>query len=129
MKLLEDIPVTPVETLKKLAALAAVDEPAPDAHMANPPASVPSPPPRGDQRNYSAPGNGDGLGPLDVGRYLAHFGVKYEIKDRAASGGRTVYALMHCLFDMKHGKGEAAVIQDTTGRITYHCYHQSCNHT
>jgi P4 family phage/plasmid primase-like protien len=66
------------------------------------------------------------LGPLDVEKYLFHYGVKFQRKDK---GNKTLYTLNQCLFDPNHGKDEAAITQDTRGFLTYWCFHDSCNHT
>lgn len=129
MKRLDDILAADLTALTTLAGLVAKAEPASPAAPAPPSPPKAKAPDRYDSAPASPPRtDGNLLGALDVGKYLTHYGVTFEIKERLGSSGRTVYALAHCLFDMNHGKGEAAIIQDGTGRITYHCYHQSCNH-
>lgn len=63
------------------------------------------------------------LGPLDVGKYLDHYGYAYTVKDQ---GGKKIFRLERCLFDSDHKKNEAAIIQDAKGLITYQCFHDSC---
>jgi P4 family phage/plasmid primase-like protien len=65
------------------------------------------------------------LGPLDVEKYLFHYGVEFR---KEVKGNKTVYKLNQCLFDPNHGKDEGAIIQDTRGLLTYWCFHDSCNH-
>jgi len=66
------------------------------------------------------------LGPLDVEKYLSHYGVEFQRKDK---GNKTLYILNQCLFDPNHKGKEASIIQDPTGLLTYQCFHDSCNHT
>jgi len=63
------------------------------------------------------------LGPVDVGKYLNHYGHVYNIKDQS---GKTLYRLEKCLFDPSHGQNEAAIIQDSSGKIAYQCFHNTC---
>jgi len=77
----------------------------------------------------SAPGkrtapDGD-LGPLDVPRYLDHYGIAYNEKSEDT---RTIYRLAQCLFDPSHKNKEAAIIQLSGGGLYYQCFHQSCRH-
>lgn len=67
--------------------------------------------------------NNDSLGPMDVGRYLDHYGVGYKIKQEAT---RTVYGLDHCLFNADHTRNEASIIQTKDGRLYYQCFHNEC---
>lgn len=120
MKTLNDIPVTGIDILQKLASMGVVNDPPGPQNSAG----APSPPPK--DKGYQRPGSGGGLGALDVGRYLTHYGVEYDAK---VEGNRALYRLNHCLFNIEHGRNEAAIVQDITGRITYTCFHQSCNHT
>jgi len=64
------------------------------------------------------------LGPLDVAKYLTHYNIEYSLKE---SGGRRLYRLKACLFDPNHKKNEAAVVQDSSGKLTYQCFHASCH--
>jgi len=66
------------------------------------------------------------LGPVDVEKYLSHYGVEYSIKKEA---NRTIYWLNQCLFDPNHGKKDASIIQTTDGVLRYQCFHDTCNHT
>lgn len=80
--------------------------------------SVPTPAPPASSPD--APANG--LGTLDVGRYLAAHGITYKTKSR---GDATLYVLGACLFDSNHKDGVAAIVAGTKGLI-YHCFHTSC---
>lgn len=110
MKTLADVPVTPLETIEKLAALA---PPAAAKETEKPPA----PKGRGDRG-----GGAEELGPLDLERYLGHFGIAYKVKAR---GSRTLYQI-DCLFDPSHKAPDAFIQQDESGRISYSCSHASC---
>ena len=75
-------------------------------------------------KNFSSRGaQRSDLGPLNVGKYLDHYGIQYDIKQ---AGGVTIYRLSQCIFDPSHRKNEAAVNQDQNGLITYQCFHNSC---
>lgn len=65
-------------------------------------------------------------GILDVKKWLDDHDVRYSIKQ---DGTRSVYQLKQCLFDPTHTDKEASIVQDSTGMLTYHCFHSSCNHT
>jgi hypothetical protein len=59
---------------------------------------------------------------FNVSAYLTHYNISHKIK---TNGAATYYQLDHCVFDTAHVKG-AAIIQDTTGKLAYHCFHDSC---
>ena len=63
------------------------------------------------------------LGPLDMEKYLSHFGVAFDVKD---DGQRTLYRLERCIFNPDHGPNEASVIVPRQGAILYQCFHASC---
>jgi hypothetical protein len=67
-------------------------------------------------------------GPMfDVPKYLLERGVRFTIKQDLT---KTLYLLPECFWADQHttadGHGDSAVIQDVTGLITYHCFHQHC---
>jgi hypothetical protein len=67
-------------------------------------------------------------GPMfDVAKYLLERGVQFTIKQDLT---KTLYPLPKCFWADQHttadGHGDSAVIQDTTGLITYHCFHAHC---
>jgi len=64
----------------------------------------------------------DHQGRLDVSAYLNHYGISHKVKP---NGAATYYQLEHCLFDSAHVK-DAAIIQDTSGKLGYKCFHDSC---
>ena len=63
-----------------------------------------------------------GLSPLDVQKYLLHYGIAFHVKP---SGDNTLYILDQCLFNPEHGD-LAAIIQSASGYLSYLCAHQDC---
>ncbi|HAJ27924.1 MAG TPA: hypothetical protein DCG53_11905, partial [Syntrophus sp. (in: bacteria)] len=63
------------------------------------------------------------LGPLDMEKYLNHFGIAFDVKD---DGNKTLYRLEKCLFNPDHGPNEASIVVPRTGAFTYQCFHASC---
>lgn len=62
---------------------------------------------------------------LDVPRYLTDRGLPFTTKPV----GDGIAFLVTCPFDSNHGaRGESALIQSHTGKLTYHCKHNSCSH-
>ncbi|WP_028316664.1 DNA primase family protein [Desulfatibacillum aliphaticivorans] len=118
---LADVPVVPLELLEKLAAMAPKDDKggAPSTSSSNkaqPPAVQP---------RKNDPTGGD-LGPLDVEKYLTHYGR--EIKRIKPDGDKTWFLLQECVFDPSHSDGEAAIVSSPNKPfLTYHCFHDSCN--
>ena len=73
------------------------------------------------------PSRGSGtseLGPLDVERYLSHFGIPYEKKERDPRYDFTVYKIT-CLFNPDHG-WDASIQQYDDGGLAYQCFHTGC---
>jgi len=62
------------------------------------------------------------LGPVDVEKYLGHYGMPYRVK---TDDKGTLYCLDSCLFDPNH-KQEASIIQLHNGTLLYQCFHNSC---
>jgi len=64
---------------------------------------------------------------LDVEKYLTEYGIEYSIKTK---GNRMLYCLRQCLFTSEHGHGDvpgdAAITQELSGKLGYHCFHNSC---
>jgi len=112
-KTLEDVPILPIAALNEIAALAPEDATAKNAGDDMPGAEI------------SRPGASPeaALGPLNVGDYLNRYDVPFTIKEQQ---GKALYRLEQCLFNPAHGRNEAAIVQDATGRLTYQCFHQSC---
>ena len=52
-------------------------------------------------------------------------GLKIEY-ERDIHDGRTRYKLSHCPFNSDHGRGEAAIFQDPSGKLGFKCFHDSC---
>lgn len=68
------------------------------------------------------------LGPLDMEKYLSHYGISYSVKEitHAKYGPATAYVLARCLFDPDHADGEASIIVPQNGAFKYQCFHASC---
>jgi P4 family phage/plasmid primase-like protien len=79
--------------------------------------------PQGQKSRNTGSDKANNLGPVDIKRYLAHYGIDYNIKEK---GNKTLHCLEVCLFDENHGKNDAAIVQDPSGLITYQCFHDSC---
>jgi hypothetical protein len=62
---------------------------------------------------------------LDVKQYLADNGVDI-LKEKQTNDGGTMYCLCSCLFDPNHSPNEAAIVQNSEGKLTYQCFHNSC---
>ncbi|EFK06743.1 phage/plasmid primase, P4 family, C-terminal domain protein [delta proteobacterium NaphS2] len=105
---LDGIGIVSIDALKKLASTAPEPDQTPKAK-----------PPSGGQRQKSD------LGPLDVEKYLNHFGIPFNLK--AGKGGVAMYRLSQCLFDPNHGKNEASITQAPDGMLSYQCFHSSCS--
>ncbi len=111
---LEDIPVTPLEVVEKLAALAPQEDkteiPVPGRQA---PAAVPE--------KFS---NGK-LGPVKIDLYLQHYGITF--REKPGPRGTTLYVLDSCVFDENHRGGEASIVVSPNAPfITYQCFHNSC---
>ena len=61
---------------------------------------------------------------LDVPRWLTDRGVAFRAKDAKDGRGRTVFALERRLFNADHL--DAAVMQADDGKLSAHCFHNSC---
>lgn len=108
-KKLKDVPINPISACKKLAALAPKE---PDTKgQARPEKSQP----RGSQEVD--------WGKVDVEKYLSAYGYNYRVKTK---GSKTVYVLDHCLFDPSHVGQDAGIVQDSSGKLRYRCFHTSC---
>lgn len=60
----------------------------------------------------------------DVSLFLTRHGVEFTGPEQHESRER--WRLIACPFDASHGKGEAAVFREYTGRLGFKCQHQSC---
>lgn len=111
---LADVPVCDMEAIYRLRDLVANKQPT----------GTPSPSSQ-KSRSTKKRGVSSQLGPLDVGKYLDHYGRQYKIKSR---GSVTMYSLQHCVFDANHGPNEASICQSSTPPfLTYQCFHDSCH--
>ena len=59
---------------------------------------------------------------FDVAGYLERYGINFKIKQHSAG---TMFCLGTCLFNPEHGK-DAAIIQMSSGKLIYKCFHDSC---
>jgi hypothetical protein len=62
-------------------------------------------------------------GKLDVSQYLNHYKISHKVRQK---NGSTFYCLDTCVFDENHRGNEAAIIQDSNGKLLYQCFHNSC---
>lgn len=115
MKTLADVPITPLEIIDRLAALAPKESESTAAEAQ-----------RSQAGRRSKPRGSQELGPLQIPQYLDAYQIGYSIKDPGRTPGKTIYRLSSCLFDCSHGKNEAAIIQNSSGKLTYQCFHDSC---
>lgn len=75
--------------------------------------------------NYDRQSVGTNSNKVDIEAYLSHYNVLIKSKERKDS--RTYYYLTNgCLFNPKHDKKDAAIIQDVDGKLGYKCFHTSC---
>jgi len=68
---------------------------------------------------------------MDLDRYLSDHGIRYEKRPHSKDPTRTMFILLDgCLFDENHRGKEARIEQSPAYPfLTYHCFHDSCNHT
>jgi len=125
---LADVPITSLDVLKKFAALGSgqATPAVPRSAAAQPPAA--SGPAAPSATNQSRPIKKGELGPIDMEKYLSHFGVAYDVKEitHKSKGPATAYRLERCIFNADHGTNEAAIIVPRAGAIYYQCFHTSC---
>lgn len=114
------IPITSVDILRKLAALAVGQEPS-SGPEGTPAPSAGAAPVRDQGASDST------LGPLDIGRYLSAYGIEWKLKPNVKIGNDIVdlYTLRQCLFDSNHRNGQSAIGLGRYG-LFYQCYHTSC---
>lgn len=113
------------DLLQKLAALAPATQ-APPGVSGRPPSAPPTGEPPGTPTSGQRRMRRSELGPIDMERYLSHYGVAFNVK-RDPEKGRTLYRLDHCLFDSNHGANQASIIVPDRGAILYQCFHASCS--
>jgi len=120
---LAGLPITELETFKKFAALAPAATSA-SSSSAGVYSSTPALPPSPGAVRMK-PGE---LGPIDMEKYLANFGIAFSAKEKSdkTHGPATFYLLDTCLFNPDHGKGDAAIVVPRHGAIKYQCFHDSC---
>jgi P4 family phage/plasmid primase-like protien len=126
---LEQVPVTDISKVEALAAMAP-EEGAPKGapgSMGKPEIAGSAGSPAAEKQKAPAkkPNAANSLGTLDLGAYLAHYGV--EVHSAESKGGGLQYKLVRCVFNEAHGPNEASIYQ-TEGYpyLTYQCFHDSC---
>jgi len=62
-------------------------------------------------------------GNLNVEKYLKDYGHTFDMKNK---NGADFYCLKNCVFDSSH-VNEAAIVQNSDGKLTYQCFHDSCS--
>jgi hypothetical protein len=78
-------------------------------------------------RQHARPSHGGSRGSkgkLDVGTYLKDHDVTVVDVKETPTG--TLYLLESCLFDPSHTEKEASIIQNSSGKLFYQCFHNSC---
>ena len=61
-------------------------------------------------------------GKVDLDAYFTHYGIPFKKK---MNGQGTIHSLTNgCLFDARHTKHEASIIQMADGKIVYQCFNQ-----
>jgi len=56
--------------------------------------------------------------------YLNYYGI--EVVTTKSKGSATFFCLKHCLFNPEHANNESAIVQGDDGKLTYQCFHNSC---
>lgn len=64
------------------------------------------------------------LGRMDVQAYLSHYNI--EVSKVKQESGRVIYGLKHCVFNPEHVNNESSIIQMSDGKLSYQCFHNSC---
>jgi len=122
---LDAVPVTDLDHLQKLAALKPASPAPPSGAPGRMPDSTESAR-SGAPSSSTKPMKRADLGPVDMERYLSHYGVNFNVKVEPDKN-RTMYRLDHCLFDPNHGPNQASIIVPAQGAILYQCFHASCS--
>ncbi|MBC2712653.1 MAG: hypothetical protein HGJ94_17200 [Desulfosarcina sp.] len=129
---LADIPVTSIDLLKKLAAMAPKADKPPETgagqgvgkgKKSSTPGSKGAKK-TGKARKFDQSKESD-LGPLDVAMYLSHYG-REVIGTKTTRNGGTQYLLAECIFDPSHKREASIVANDRPPYLTYQCFHNSC---
>jgi P4 family phage/plasmid primase-like protien len=121
------VPVTPFALVEQLAEMAPVKEEGAGSRVQgsgkkNTTAGVPAK--RGRPAERMNPPPAPDLGKLKVEEYLAAFGREVHSVDD--QGVMTRFNLRECVFNSDHKARDAAVLQDSNGKLSYHCSHNSC---
>lgn len=121
---LAEIPVTDLRKLRDLAGVAASppETKQPPKTPVSAPASTKTSPGSAAPPQATRFKNSE-LGPLQVDRYLEHYGIAYRLKE---NGGQTMYCLDRCLFNPDHTGGDAYIGYTPNSPLIYKCFHSSC---
>jgi hypothetical protein len=87
---------------------------------------VPQPQTQPSYHNNGVNSNGQFNHRLKPDRWLQDCGIAFEILEDGNKPGRKIYLLHECPFDSSHAKGEAAIFQESNGKMGFHCFHNSC---
>lgn len=60
---------------------------------------------------------------FDLAAFLGRLGIEYA---QDTHEGAERYKLAHCPFNQDHGRGEAAIFQQPSGRLGFKCQHNGC---
>lgn len=70
--------------------------------------------------------NGEFHHKLNVERWLGEYHRGYRRKPQPDAHGRTVYVLDACPFDPSHRNPDACIMQDSSGKLSAQCFHNTC---
>jgi len=121
-QVLAEVPVTPIDVLKEMVGRAGAEWTGGPGRLPGNRTTIDLP------RPVTRRMTSKELGQLDMEKYLQAFGIEHNVKE---DGNKTMYRLEKCLFNADHGRNEAAIIvSKDSGKIIYHCKHNSCrSHT
>ena len=68
--------------------------------------------------------SGTTTGAFSLEGFLARHGMEHTT---GMHDGRERFKLASCPFNPEHKNGEAAILRDTTGKLGFHCMHDSCS--
>lgn len=63
---------------------------------------------------------------LDVEAYLSHYHV--NVVEVIKLGTATQYIIDPCMFNSEHASNKASIVQQETGKLSYQCFHDSCEY-
>ncbi|MGD9329783.1 MAG: phage/plasmid primase, P4 family [Desulfobacterales bacterium] len=115
----DQVEEVPLAKLQALAELAPKEETAASCNL---PAKIQERKPAGG-RGRTKRMHTQSLGKVQLDKYLTAYGINHRIEHK--NGSTWYYMVDGCLFDKNH-KG-AAIIQNSDGKITHTCWHDSCS--